>query len=57
MHPTLAYKLAHFFLQGGVRVSQYAKDGKLIEYIEEDSRTVYELFQRGLRVSSEFLMG
>ena len=56
MHAREPTNSPHFSLQDGVRVSQYAKDGKLIEYIDEDSRTVYELFQRGLRLSSEFRM-
>ena len=56
MHAHEPTNSPHFSLQGGVRVSQYVKDGKLIEVIDEESRTVYELFQRGLRLSSEFRM-
>lgn len=37
----------------GERVSHFAKDGKLLEYAFEDTRTLYDCFQRGIRISGD----
>ncbi|XP_065883666.1 long-chain-fatty-acid--CoA ligase 1-like [Dysidea avara] len=39
----------------GERVSHLTKDGKLIEYMYEDTRTLYDGFQRGMRISGDGL--
>lgn len=39
--------------QGGVRISRYCVNDELISYLYEDTRTLYEVFLRGKRVSSE----
>ncbi|ESO84095.1 hypothetical protein LOTGIDRAFT_211040 [Lottia gigantea] len=39
-------------VEPGVRISAYlTKDSELMEYLYEDSKTLYESFQRGIRVS------
>jgi len=44
-------------IEPGVRVSAFCKDGKLLSYIYEDAKTLYEAFTRGIRISNngEFL--
>lgn len=36
-----------------IRVSPLVKDGRLLEFLYEDARTLHEAFLRGLRLSSE----
>lgn len=37
------------------RMSWYCKDGKLIDYLDEDVRTFYDSFKRGARFSGKQL--
>uniref|UniRef100_A0A8C1Z934 Long-chain-fatty-acid--CoA ligase n=1 Tax=Cyprinus carpio TaxID=7962 RepID=A0A8C1Z934_CYPCA len=43
--------LANIYLQGGARRTALLKDDNLISYLYEDAQTLYDVFQRGLRVS------
>ena len=45
----------HAYIQGGERIrkSHFVKGDELVKYRFEDSKTLYELFQRGKRESSE----
>ena len=49
------YNTSIFYVssQGGVRISRYCVNDELISYLYEDTRTLYEVFLRGKRVSSE----
>ena len=51
----IVYKLSHARVQGGERIrkSHFVKGDELVKYRFEDSKTLYELFQRGKRESSE----
>ena len=41
-------------VQDGVRMSYLCKDGELMEYLFEDTRTLYDVFQRGKRISGNY---
>ncbi|KTF85170.1 hypothetical protein cypCar_00043477 [Cyprinus carpio] len=45
--------LANIYLQGGARRTALLKDDNLISYLYEDAQTLYNVFQRGLRVSAK----
>jgi len=44
------------FSQPGVYTSPLVKDGKLVTYQYEDSKTLYESFQRGLKLSGRLFV-
>jgi len=47
----------YFYLQNGARKAALLKDDNLISFLYEDAKTVYEVFQRGLRVSGKRSLG
>ncbi|PVD38183.1 hypothetical protein C0Q70_00794 [Pomacea canaliculata] len=50
----LDYDNQSFILQGGVRASRWTgQTGKLIEYLYDDAKTVYECFLRGRRITGD----
>lgn len=50
----LDYDNQSFILEGGVRASRWTgQTGKLIEYLYEDAKTVYECFLRGRRITGD----
>ena len=46
----------YLFLQSfeDVRVSRLIKDGKYLQYVHEDCRTLYDVMRRGARISGNF---
>lgn len=40
-----------YFLQDGTRLSRFIKDGKLMKNLYDDVKTLYDAFQRGMKIS------